>query len=454
MKNKGRILVALMMVSFGVMIFGSAALAVTYSSGFQVKNLSATTVANITIHYYKTDGTEDITAVPDTIPANGSKTYFPIHATSGFNGSVVIESDQPLSAIANTLGDGTQYGASTDGFTVGATTINIPLVMKGNGVFNTWFNVQNAGSAAANVNVTYSNGVTEPAAVIPIGAAKTYNQSANASLISPFVGSALVTSDQPVVATVMQVGGTGFKVLMGYNAFSSGSNEIKLPLVMSLNAGYYTGIQVMNTGAAATNVTITYGPNLGGAFNPAPETCTNLAQNTSCTRLQSGGQWTQKYIGSATVANDGSQPLVAIVNQVCLQGQAGCSQASVGTSYEGLNPTSGTTTAIASLVMANNSGYYTGIQVQNVGTNNCDIAVAYGPNTGGAFAPTNDAALAVAAGASKTFIQNGGQWVGNKYVGSATITGTGAGCAISAIVNEIAPGAAGDQFYTYNATNM
>ena len=97
-----------------------------------------------------------MTSTSDTIPANSSKTYFPIAAPSGFNGSVIIESTEQVVAIVNTVGNGGAYFASTTGFSSGSPSINLPLLMKGNSGFDTWFNVQNIGSASTDVTVTYS----------------------------------------------------------------------------------------------------------------------------------------------------------------------------------------------------------------------------------------------------------------------------------------------------------
>src|SRR5574341_271497 len=81
----------------------------SYTSGFQVQNLSGST-ANITLTYYNQDGTT-AASVGDTITQNGSKTYFPLTSVAtGFNGSVVISSDQPIAAIANVLGDNGVFG--------------------------------------------------------------------------------------------------------------------------------------------------------------------------------------------------------------------------------------------------------------------------------------------------------------------------------------------------------
>ena len=90
----------------------------------------------------------------------------------------------------------------------------------------------------------------------------------------------------------------------------------------------------------------------------------------------------------------------------------------MGNAYEGFSPSGTTATALAPLIMANNSGFYTGIQVQNVGTGPCDVTIAYSP--GASFTPANDTAPGLAAGSAVTFYQNSGQFATPTYVGSAS----------------------------------
>ena len=423
---------------------------ITWNSGFQVQNLE-NAEASINIMYYNQDGTEAIPGgVGDTIPAMGSKTYYPIHPDGTFNGSVVISSDKQVAAIANLLASGgLSAGSATNSFSAGALTMNLPLIMRGNAGFNTWFNVQNTGTSSTHVTVTYypgsdgNPGVTEEAD-IPAGAAATFDQEPNSALGDKFVGSALVTSDsEDVVATVEQVGTGDTKTLLGYNGFTVGSTMVVAPLIMANNAGFFTGVQVQNVGTTTANVTVTYGPNTAGTFTPTAESA-SIEAGASATFLQLGGQWTEKYVGSATITNVEEQPLVAIVNQLLI------GDLSFGTAYEGFDPTSATSNASAPLVMANNAGFFTGVQVQNVsGADPCEVCVTYGPNTAGTFEPTPECAD-IAAGASHTFLQAGGQWT-EKYVGSAMITGDG--CNIVAIVNELNL-TLNDQFFTYNGFNF
>ncbi|MGA9347691.1 MAG: hypothetical protein WBW48_02650, partial [Anaerolineae bacterium] len=267
MKRMRILMGAILVVAFLLPTLVSAQGAgITWNSGFQVQNLE-NAVASINIMYYDQTGAEVIPGgVDDTIPALGSKTYYPIpHAIGAtFNGSVVISSDKQVVAIANLLASGTlSAGSATNSFSAGAMTMNLPLIMRGNAGFNTWFNVQNTGTSSTNVTVTYypgsagNSGVTETAS-IPAGAAHTFDQETKTALGTKFVGSALVTSNsQAIVATVEQAGTGSIKTLLGYNGFTGGSTTVVAPLVMANNAGFFTGIQVQNVGTATTNVTVT-----------------------------------------------------------------------------------------------------------------------------------------------------------------------------------------------------
>lgn len=439
---------------------------ITYESGIQIQNLSDTETANIVIAYYnQSDGTQ-LGTVTDSLSAGGSKTYFPVlngspngpNVTS-FNGSAVISSDQPVAAIANTLGNFPSYGAATGGFSSGSTTVNLPLIMCNNSGFDTWFNVQNAGTATASVSISFTPGSAGNAGVdsasIEPGAAKTFDQTSGSSTTNcstladasgKFIGSATVTSSEPLVASVMQLGTGGFNVLMGYNGFTGSSTGVNLPLVMSNNGGFYTGIQVQNVGAGSTSVTIDYSANIGGSFAPANEVF-SLAAGESKTFIQNGGAWgSNKYVGGATVTST-SEDIVAIVNQVFPGPGAG----PFGTAYQGFDTSAATTKVTVPLLMSNNSGFYTGIQVQNVGGCDAPVTIDYSPNTAGSFAPANEV-FTINGGESKTVIQTGGAWGTNKYIGGATITSTG--CDIVAIVNQVNTSLAGDVFFTYNGFNQ
>ncbi len=404
----------------------------SYTSGFQLQNLTTST-ANITITFYNQDGTQ-AASVSDTIAASGSNTYYPLSAvTSGFNGSVVVSSDQQVAAIANVLGNNGAYGASYIGFSQGATTVNLPLVMKDNYGISTWFNVQNTGSSNASVNVAFAGSSCTASATVAPNAAATFDQATDSCLSSGYVGAATVTSDQPVAVVVMQVTSDSQGLmpnLLAYNGFTTSSTAPVMPLVSS---GYYnsgTGIQIQNTGTTDTDVTVTYTPSAGFPGNTCTETKTIPAGNSvtfgfptmpSGCYTDAGSAGSAAFVGSAQVTgNTTSQNLVAIVNQVT----TGTSNAAA---YGAFNSADATTQVSLPLIMDNNYGIFTGFSVANVGTAATDITCTFSGTSYTASA-TN-----VQPGEALTDVQLGK--ISDGYVGSATCTSTGQ--PIAAVVNQL-----------------
>ena len=412
--------------------------AVTYTAGFQLQNLTGTT-ANVVISYYNQDGTTAAT-VNDTINANSSKTYFPLSAVAnGFNGSVVVSSDQQVAAIVNVLGNNGQRGAAYGGFNAGATTSNLPLIMKNNFGIDTWFNVQNAGSSAATVNVSYKPGTCTESQSIAPNAAKTFTQSSNTCLPSGFVGAATVTSAQPIVVTVMQADS---RSLLAYNGFTTASTNPVMPLVTSRFFNSGTGIQIQNTGGTNTDVTLTYTPSAGFPGSTCTETRTVVAGASSTFSfpdLPAGCG--ASFVGAARVTgNTANMPLVAIVNQIT-RGTA------TAAAYNAVNPANATNRVSLPLIMDRNFGIFTGFSVANVGTQPTNVSCTF---TGTSYTAS---ATNVQPGAALTDVQL--NRIASGYVGSATCTATGGDAKIAGIVNELTSGAptTTDALLVYDAFN-
>ncbi len=408
----------------------------TYSSGFQIQNQSSNT-ATVVIQYINQDGTTNAT-VEDTIQPNASKTYFPIGADAGFNGSVVISSNESIVAITNVLGNGFDFGASYESFSAGASTVSLPLVMKGNFGFNTWFNVQNASSpdsgSAVNVTIDYPGTSCSETATIQPGAAATFDQSANTCLADGFVGSANITATGgDVVATVMQVGPAQ---LLAYNGFTGGSTNPVMPLVQANNFGFATGVQIQNTGTASTDVTVSYAPGTSGTActetqTIAAGTSATYALNSTCAAPSSA-----QFVGSASVTdNSSSQPLVAIVNQTNFTNK--------GSAYNALNENTASASVAFPLIMQDNFGFFTGFNVYNAGSAAASVTCTFSAGTNAPASITTN----IAAGASFTAVQGDS----GQYVGSATCTATGG--SLLGVANELGSGT-GDDFFAYIGFNQ
>lgn len=471
MKNFFRIsIAAALLLALFVGIPGARAALQSYNSGFQVQNLEGD-AASVTIIFYERDG--DVAAtVTDTIPGNSSTTYFPLEnlgsdgtdVPENFDGSVVINSNRQIAAITNVLGsDGTDplaFGASYSGFTSGAPTVSLPLLMNANFGFNTWFSVQNAGTTPANISVTYSDGVTASANNVAPGAAAKFDQTTEGHAPG-WVGSATVSGNGvDVVIAALEVGPT---TLFAYNGFGAGSIEPVMPLVQANNFGYVSGIQIQNSGSAASEVTVSFTPSTAGTACtetrtiPAGQSVTfGLYSLTSLADPNPGSLVSENcpggsatFVGSASVTgNTAGVPLNVIVNQLN-------SAANKGAAYGGFDPGQGTPVVVLPLIMDRNFGYFTGFSLVNVGSStiaaadlSCEVSGADGNGT-----PVNvtiNAPGALDPGEAWTEVNLNN--LANGFVGSATCSGP-AGSSLVGVVNEL-NNAGGDAFLVYEGTNI
>jgi hypothetical protein len=411
----------------------------TYTTGFQIQNLESS-AATVTIVFYNPNtsgGSAAATISNDSIAASSSKTYFPLTAVaSGFNGSAVVSSDKQVAAVVNVLGNNGVSSASYIGFSGGSTSLSIPLLMKGNYGFNTWFKVQNAGTGNASVTVTYTDGTTA-SATIQEGASATFDQATEAHNSAVFAGK--ITSDKPVVATIMEEDAA---TLFAYNAFTNGSTNPVMPLINANNYGILTGVQIQNAGSSATDVTVSYTPSTNGTACtetqniPAGQSRTYalnaFASSNSGENCANGAT----FVGSARVTtNSSSQPLAVIVNQLKP------APSGFGESYDGFDPSTATNAIVMPLIMDRNYGFFTGFSVMNVGASSTTVNCAF---TNSSY--TESATLAP--GSALTALQL--NKLANGYVGSATCT-AGSGAKIVGVVNELNENPGSDSLLVYEA---
>jgi len=436
------------------------ALQFSYSTGIGIQNLDAAD-ATITITFYNQDGsTPTGSTISDTVPGSGSKTYATLTTVpTGFSGSVVISSNKPVASVVNIQGSGanTAWGAY-NGSSQGASTVYLPLLMKANFGFNSWFSVQNAGTQSTTVTVNYSDGTSANQTIAP-GAAKIFDQATETHTPKTFSGIASSSNGQPLVAVVMQ---EDPKTLFAYTGFSGGSTNPVFPLVNANNFGFTTGIQIQNLGGTATSVTVSYTPSSAGtactetqtiaanssatfalyAFSYALPSPAPSGWSSTCTRGAPTNQATA-FIGSARVTgNSTSQQLAGAGNQL----KSGVN----GESYGSLNAATATNSVVFPLIMDRNFGYFTGFSVVNVGAASTRVVCTF---TG----TTYKIDTTLAAGASLVDVQQ--NKIANRYVGSGTCQGTTDGTSpdtnarLVGVANELNSTSAGDNFLVYEGIN-
>ncbi len=196
-----------------------------WNSSFQIFNVS-TSAAVITMTYYTSGSSTPAKVVNATLPPYQSiNRYQPRDdgdLGSGWLGSVVIESTQPVVAVGSQSSGapGKRLASIYNGVSQGATKAFLPTVLRyfGGGNFVTSFQIMNVGSADATVTVEYFtpgnptpvkvvryDGVENPK-IARFTSVNRYQPTVDPELGNGWQGSVRITSDQPVVVLGSQVG--------------------------------------------------------------------------------------------------------------------------------------------------------------------------------------------------------------------------------------------------------
>ena len=245
------------------------------------------------------------------------------------------------------------------------------------GAYATPFSVaityQNVGTGPATINFSFfaensGTAITIPGAALAAGASTSLNVG-TAITSGSFKGSAVLSSDQPVIATIVQFN-TGIRNRLLSNGFGSadGASSVLIATVLKNQFDNTTVFSVQNTESAAVNVKVEYFAT--GATTPThTETANNLPAGAA-KYFDSGaiGGLPNGFNGSArvtaTLSSDGTTAakVVATVNELQVSGSA-------GSSFEGA-PQSGNKVFMPS-ALCNFAGVFnTAYAVQNADASN------------------------------------------------------------------------------------
>ena len=346
-----------------------------YYTEVTIQNVGTAAATNITIEYFPTNlggcvtGASGQTSVAAsaTAPlaqyASTTVSQFALSNLGGSNscahdgrflGSAKITADQPVVVVVNEQVQGKLF--TYNGIATGADTLLIPAYMRDYYGYYVALVIANPGSVAATVDITYTNGAngTTPGDVvtgqhtIPAGENITIYDGPGTDVtdLSPtypnddggatkFFGTALIKSNQPVVAMVNQESVAASGAQAGtYNgmAVTEGSQKISVPLIQSDFYGYYTSLTIMTVDGTEANLEITYTSDgtysavqnhsetyavttSGGFLNRYEGSSATAAQSDLLddTAWESGGSG--RFIGSAVIQVTGGGPnIVAFVN--------------------------------------------------------------------------------------------------------------------------------------------
>ncbi len=358
-----------------------------------------TGAAEIAIQYYDAAGsavTSDASC--SGVPINGQCVFSGAALSSGFRGSGVIGSDQPVAAVVriigtsyNTLAD---YSGKASG--EGDTSVFLPAVHRSG--WRTLIGAQNMGSGTANIGITILNASGAAVAsatrnnIVAGGSAyfDVWNDAEFAGLGTAFSGSAVVSGGgQPVHVAVME-NNTGHGGKYAYEGFTTadGGTTVYFPVLHKnrTSSGAGTGwnsstfIQNLNSANPVT-VQVTWRDEVARGGGVAKQASYTIARSSSLyLTTASEPSNRNKWAGSMVVAiTSGTGPIVGVSSEVYQNGgTASKPVVSAYAEYRGVKG-SATTTALYSPIAeghyngAANTGNYSRSFIQNLSTGSAAV---------------------------------------------------------------------------------
>jgi len=286
----------------------------SYYSNIVVQNATASAV-NITVDIYAPGNPVPVkTQTTNAVPAYASANFEQIgliELSDNVAYSAKITGTGNVAPIVNIYGLGSVNNQlySYNPFSVGATTFYAPVIMNNYYGNNTSIVVQNVGSAAADVLITYATGQTWSGSVTVNSSESRYTplDGVPSGDLAGLTGATIAsTNGQPIVVIVNE--SNNYNRAASYSGFSSGSTTARAPIVMKRYYTYNTSITCQNVGSAATTMALQYGGVTGTntSSSVAVGSTTMFYQPTDS--LISDG-----FIGSATIT--ASQNIVCVVNE-------------------------------------------------------------------------------------------------------------------------------------------
>ena len=298
----------------------------------------------------------------------------------------------------------------------------IPVRAQGsayNTNFITSITYQNVGTATANITFTFY-----PTSGSPITFSRTLAASAGASLnvgqaseLSGFSGqgSAVISSDQPIVATIVQIPqSTSVRNRPLSNGFGSndGSNNVLIATVLKNTFNQITKFSIQNADSTSVSVTLRFFP----VGQPTPIYTDTFSLSVGMARFFDAGTISQlgsSFNGSATIQASGKVVATAI--------EASTNSPKVS-AFEGVAQGSNTIYMPSALCNFGGTAQSTAYAVQNTSTSNsATVTVTYKDLNNNTVATQT---ATIPAGAKQSFLTC--DVISGSFNGSATITSTGA----------------------------
>jgi hypothetical protein len=285
-------------------------------------------VANI--QYYNGNGTLAGTAQV-TVPKKSTQTIAQANLPSGFNGWGLVTSNQKLAGVVIQTNLVNKFLSTVSCAGKPGAKLYLPVVFKNAfGNFGTGVSLVNPNTTAANVTVSYTDGgghkiaTSQDSFTIPANGTQLLYHPNLAELPSGFAGSALISSNVPLVSLTNEQGtvtnpATGVTVPNSgtFGTILSTSNKVSFPVAYRKAYGSFSsGLQVLNISNVATTLTITY-------YNPDGTVKTShqfpsAVQPNGIGNLYVGGDnsLSDGFTGTAIVSADNANAQLLLVDNV------------------------------------------------------------------------------------------------------------------------------------------
>jgi len=451
----------------------------SYYSMLSIHNVGSVTASNINtiVKIYGANGKEIygqfLSIAPNqkqTISANTIPSI-----PRNFMGSAIVEfTEGDLKAVHTLNRDKSKALMANTGYLEdqAGSPIYIPLIMRNNSGWNTWFAVQNISSSDTTVTINFKkSGIDGTDANysfnLKANSSKYLFQKSMNSLGAKFVGSAVIssTNSTKLVASIAQ---EQANQIYGYDHAKTGSQKLIAPLFQYHNSGYSSSLMLLNVGSASigrNNLKITY-------TDPTKGSCTEtnnkeIAVNGSQiyglmafagpTPAASGGTTTECYktfyngnsfvgVATAEILNTPNAKIIGVVNQHNFT-------AGNGSCYNMFDASSQLSTKSKisfPLVYADNTSktqgtYWSGFNIYNNSSQDTTLTFSFSDS---AVPSVTNATQTIPAGKTGTFLLPGA------YPNAAALTVTSTnGASIIGISNITENGVSTDKLATYNGIN-
>jgi len=315
------VVLALAFAGFAPSNVQAQAYSTTFTTSITYQNVGTAATTTLQVLFYATPSTTIPIPIDRPNLGAGESTSLYIgglsEIASGFQGSAVMVSDQPLLATLVQIPQGSTtvfVRPLSNGFSDGAATALIATVLKNTFGSNTIFSIQNIDSQLNNVNIKFYN--TSAALVHEINqaieAGASYYVDANnvSELGTSFNGSVVATAERAdtsagkIIGSAMEldITGTGAKA---FESVATGATTVYMPSALcNFSGGQNTSYAVQNTSlTTATDVTVT--------FNPGGLTVTKNIGPGAKASFPACDTVTAGFLGSATVTS-ATTPVIAV----------------------------------------------------------------------------------------------------------------------------------------------